>query len=108
MSESNFARVCSVNDIPEGTARAFHVNGEEIAIFHSAGKFYAIQNVCTHEHEPLHEGMIEGHTVECPRHGAQFDLETGEALSLPATDAVGVYDVKVVGEDVLVKMKAES
>lgn len=107
MSDTIFTRVCSVNEIPEGTARAFHVNGEEIAVVHNEGKFYAIQNVCTHEHEPLHEGWIEGHTIECPRHGAQFDLKTGAALSLPATDAVGVYEVKVEGEEVFVRMKDE-
>jgi len=105
MNDGEFTRVCSVGEIPEGSARAFRLNGDEIAVVHSDGKFFAISNICTHEHERLHEGWIEGHTIECPRHGAQFDLETGEALSLPATKAVGAYEVKVEGEDVLVEKK---
>ncbi|MDD5088335.1 MAG: non-heme iron oxygenase ferredoxin subunit [bacterium] len=107
MSIADFTRVCSTREIPEGSARAFRVNGEEIAVVHSDGRFYAISDYCTHEHEHLHDGWIEGHTIECPRHGAQFDLKTGTALSLPATKALGVYEVKVEGEDVMVRMKDE-
>ncbi|MBU0508399.1 non-heme iron oxygenase ferredoxin subunit [bacterium] len=107
MSDSEFIRVCSVSDVPEGEARAFKRDGIEIAIVRSEGKFYAIHNVCSHEHEHLHEGWIEGEQIECPRHGAQFDLKTGKALSLPATNAISVYEVKIEGEDVLVAMRDE-
>ncbi|MFZ5433896.1 MAG: non-heme iron oxygenase ferredoxin subunit [Calditrichota bacterium] len=102
MNHHSFIRVCSVKDVPNGQARGFKVNGVDIAIVHSEGKFYAIHNICSHEHEHLHEGWLEGDKIECPRHGAQFDLTTGEAQSLPASKPVPVYELKIEGNDVLV------
>jgi 3-phenylpropionate/trans-cinnamate dioxygenase ferredoxin component len=97
-------RICSVADVPEGSAKAFRVNGELIAVYHSAGKFFATEDICSHEHEHLSDGWLEGDKIECPRHGAQFSLITGEALSLPATEPIQVFEVKVEGEDVLIAL----
>jgi len=99
-----FIRVCSVRDVPEGSAKAFHVNGSAVAVYHTGGKFYASEDICSHEHEHLSEGRLEGDKIECPRHGAQFSLKTGEALSLPATEPIAVFEVKVEGEDILVRV----
>jgi len=101
MSEPSFIRICSVHDIPEGSAKAFHVNGSAVAVYRSEGKFYASEDICSHEQEHLSEGWLEGEVIECPRHGAQFSLKTGEALSLPATEPIRIFEVKVEGEDVL-------
>ena len=68
-----------------------------IAIVHSAGKFYAIEDVCTHDGEPLTGGEIEGSEIVCPRHGARFCLRTGEALTPPAYEPVRVFETKVEG-----------
>jgi nitrite reductase/ring-hydroxylating ferredoxin subunit len=104
MSDPAFVRICSVNDIPEGSVKAFQVNGSAVAVYHSAGAFYASEDICSHEHEHLSEGWLEGEVIECPRHGAQFNLKTGEALSLPATEPIAVFEVKVEGEDILVRV----
>lgn len=102
-NKKEFVRVCSVNDIAEGQAKAFHVGNKHIAVYFSEGKYYATDDICSHEHEHLSEGWLEGHVVECPKHGAQFDLKTGDAVSLPATEPIAVYTVKVENGDVLIE-----
>jgi nitrite reductase/ring-hydroxylating ferredoxin subunit len=98
----SFIRVCSVHDVPEGSVKAFRVNGSAVAVYHSEEKFYASEDICSHEHEHLSEGWLDGDKIECPRHGAQFSLKTGEALSLPATEPIAVFEVKVEGENVFI------
>jgi len=102
MTEAPFHRVCSRSDVPEGTGRSFRIGSLQLVIFRSGGEFFASAAHCTHEKELLDEGFLDGATVECPRHGAQFDLRTGEALSLPATEPLEVFPVKLEGDDVLV------
>lgn len=69
---------------------------DHIGVFHAEdGGFYAIDNTCTHQDYALSEGFVEDCRVECPLHGAAFDLRTGEALSLPATRPVGTHRVEV-------------
>jgi 3-phenylpropionate/trans-cinnamate dioxygenase ferredoxin subunit len=100
-----FVRVCSVADIPEGSVKAFRVNGFALAVYHVNGKFYASEDICSHEHEHLSEGWLDGEVIECPRHGAQFDLKTGAVLSLPATEPIRMFEVKVEGDDIFVRVR---
>ena len=67
---------------------------------------YCVQDVCTHEQAFLSEGFCEGFEIECPLHGSIFDVRTGEVKSLPATEALKTYPVKLEGEDVLVDVEA--
>ena len=72
------------------------INRRWVAIYNIEGEFYAIEDRCTHDDGPLAEGEVRGCIVECPRHGAQFDIRTGAALSGPAgTVDVPTYPVKV-------------
>ena len=64
------------------------------------GKVYAIEDTCSHDQQPLGDAKIEGKEITCPRHGARFDVTTGEALCMPATGAIQSFDVEVRGEDV--------
>lgn len=104
MIAMTLVRVCSVNDVPVGTGRAFNVNGKEIALFNVQGKFYAIDQNCPHESGPLSEGDLNGKIVTCPFHALMFDLETGKATqdSWDASFAVQKYSVVVEGSDVKV------
>ena len=83
------------SDAPEpGQVVSVMVNDTPIAIFNAHGELYAIGDTCTHEEYPLSEGdMVNDYTVECPLHGATFDIRTGAALSLPATGNAGSYPV---------------
>src|SRR5438105_9074320 len=104
--EQEYVAVARVEDLAPGEMMHVDVNGEEIALFNVDGEFYAIGDVCTHAYTHLTEGEfyedMRGWVVECPLHGSQFDVTTGEAISLPATGNAGKYDVKVVDGDILV------
>jgi 3-phenylpropionate/trans-cinnamate dioxygenase ferredoxin subunit len=102
-------RVCSVSEVPDGTARHVEVDGEEIAIVNAGGVYYAVSDICSHEYYHLSEGEVdvERQTIECPKHGSTFDLESGRPQTLPAILPVKTYGVRVQGDDVLVEVIGE-
>jgi 3-phenylpropionate/trans-cinnamate dioxygenase ferredoxin component len=95
-------RVARVSEIAPGTTRRVVVDGAELLLCNVDGNVYAIEDVCTHDGGPLDPGELEGETVVCPRHGATFDVRTGDALTLPAVIPLITYPVSVDGEDVYV------
>ncbi len=101
---AKFVRAASADDIPEGRAIVVDIDGDSLALARVGGDVYCIDNVCTHDGGPLGEGELEGTALECPRHGARFDVCTGRALSFPAVVPVNSYDVKIDGQDVLVDL----
>lgn len=99
---SDFVKVAEVDELPPGERILVEVNGEFVAVFNVGGEFYAIADICTHDDGPLADGELYDHVIECPRHGATFDIRTGDVLSFPAITPVPSYEVKVDGNDVLV------
>ena len=94
--------VAKLSDIPEGKTLRVEIGGAEVLLCNAGGKVYAIEDVCTHDGAPLDQGELEGYRIVCPRHGANFDIRTGEALTLPAVVGVLTYAVRVEGDDVFV------
>ena len=94
--------VCPVSELPPGAMRLVEWEDVEIGVFNCGGTFYAIEDRCSHDDGPLAEGELDEAdcTVECPRHGARFDLTTGKPLTLPAYLPVDVFPV-VVADDVI-------
>lgn len=92
---SAWVNVAPESELPAGAFRAVDVDGIEVAVFNVGGRFYAIENVCTHDGGILTGGKIEGDQVICPRHGARFSIVTGDALSPPAYEAVTPFPVRV-------------
>jgi 3-phenylpropionate/trans-cinnamate dioxygenase ferredoxin subunit len=101
---TNYVAVCTLGDLAEGEPRKEVVNGTTIAVVLSDGEVYAINDTCSHGQVSLAEGEVEGCLLECWLHGSQFDLRTGQPVSLPATDPVPVYPVKVEGDTVFVQV----
>ena len=100
----DFERVAATEDLPPGESLLVELDGIRIAVFNLDGEFYAIEDVCTHDGGPLVEGeILHGGQVECPRHGARFDIRTGEALSMPAFEPTPSYEVQVQGGDIYVE-----
>ena len=97
-------KVAEANDIPPETAKAVEAEGRKIALFHSGGAYYAIDDTCTHRGGPLSEGQVEGMVVTCPWHGATFDIATGDVLGSPAPRGVVAYRVQVDGNDIKVEL----
>lgn len=97
-------RVCGRTDIAENTMKSYDVDGEPVLIANVNGVLYAIADTCSHAMAYLSEGeLLEDCRVQCPDHGAIFDLRTGEALALPAVSPVETYRVSVEGDDVFVE-----
>ena len=92
---SDFVKVTEVENLSEGGRLFFELAEETAVIFNVDGNYYAIADLCSHDDGPLEDGKLDGFAVECPRHGACFDIRTGAALSLPATTAIPAYAVKV-------------
>lgn len=97
-----FETIAKVTETEPGSITVHEVNGTRIALCNVDGKFYAIDDVCTHDGGPLDQGELEGNLVECPRHGARFDVTTGRPVVLPAVRPVKAYPVEVVGDEVRV------
>lgn len=99
---SQFLKVAKTADLDEGEMMMVEVSGEQVLLCKVDGKFHAISDVCTHAEGSLSDGYLEGVEVECPLHGSRFDVRTGEAVGLPATDPVQRFAVRVEGNDILV------
>jgi len=97
-------RVCALKDLRDGEGRSVEIAGVEVGVYRCGGELFAVENICTHAHAYLHEGSVDRVrcTVECPLHGAEFDLRTGAALTPPAEEALRTFPVRVVGDEVQV------
>jgi 3-phenylpropionate/trans-cinnamate dioxygenase ferredoxin subunit len=82
-------------DILDGQTKSIAAGKRMIAVARSGDIYYAIDDICTHDGEPLAGGEIEGTEIICPRHFARFCLRTGEALTPPAYEPVRVYETKI-------------
>ena len=95
----DFIPVAKVADLPNGKRLLFEIDGAAIAVFNIAGQLFAIADVCSHDDGPVAEGELAGNEIECPRHGARFDVRNGKVLSLPAAVDIPAYPVRVEGDD---------
>lgn len=92
--------VAKAEEIAAGTAVVVEAGGKRIALCNTGDGIYAIDDVCTHDGGPLDQGKLDGIEIECPRHGARFDVTSGRALCLPAVRPVKTYPVRVEGGEV--------
>jgi 3-phenylpropionate/trans-cinnamate dioxygenase ferredoxin component len=100
-------RICSVVDVPEGEVRRFELDHRPYAVVNLGDEGYRIVDaICSHAHYFLDEGEIDVdfETIECPKHGSTFDLNTGKPRTLPATQPVEVFTVKVENDDVMIEV----
>ncbi len=98
----DFVKVAAVSELEEGKLFPVEVDGEPVCLTRIAGSIYAFTDNCTHISGPLNEGDLEGCTITCPWHGAQFDVCTGKVLRGPARQDIYTYPVKVEGDTVFI------
>jgi ferredoxin-NADP reductase/nitrite reductase/ring-hydroxylating ferredoxin subunit len=103
----DFVKAANTKDIQPSQMREVEVNGENICVVNVEGKYYAIGSICTHEGGPLADGTLEGYEVECPWHNSKFDVRTGEVTSPPASEPEPAYEVKVDGNNILIKTQGK-
>jgi len=102
---NEWIRAAATADVAEGQCIGVRLSDREVALYHlPGGEFRATDNVCSHEYALLSEGWLENGCIECPLHAAQFDIRTGKALSAPADTDLAVFEVKVEGADLMIKL----
>ncbi len=101
---AEFIKVAVTGDVPANQRKLVEVEGKKIALFNLEGKYYAIDNTCTHRGGPLSEGELQGDEVTCPWHGAKFKVTSGDVLSPPAPQGVKCFLVRVTGNDLEVEI----
>ena len=110
MSDANieFHSVAKTEEVTEDEPQAVSIGRMDIGIYKLDGEFYAIDDICTHAYACMTDGYIDDGQIECPLHGALFDIKTGKALTAPATIDLRSYEVKVDGDQIMVGVpKAE-
>lgn len=101
---SEFTRFCKLSDVPPGGKKAAKINDTWVLVCHTNKGLFAVSNICSHAVKPLMNGRVRNCRITCPVHGAQFDLATGEALSLPATKPIPTYEWRVVDDWIEVRV----
>lgn len=90
-----FYEIAPASELPAGERLFVDIGDAAVVIFNIAGQLFAIGDVCTHDDGPLGDGDLEGFNVVCPRHGAEFDVRTGQAVQMPAVVDIPAYPVQV-------------
>lgn len=91
----DFYEIASLDDLPPGERLIIQIGDLDILVFNIAGEVFAIGNVCSHDGNPLDDGEIVDHEIICPRHGARFDIRTGEVRALPAVIDIPAYPSRI-------------
>jgi len=101
---ARYVTLAKTSEIAPGERAVFDIEGYYIALFNVGGTYYAIEDVCTHDDGPLAEGELYGFEIECPRHGARFDIRTGKVLRMPAVTSIKAFPVRLDGDAIQVDM----
>ena len=99
-----FVHVAQTSDLESGAKKRVYVGDQRVLLANVGGVFYALDDLCPHAFAVMSAGWLDGEEIMCPLHGARFNVKTGEVLSLPAEDDLTVFDVKIEGEKVLVRL----
>ena len=104
---ADFVAAAKTSEVPDPGSLLVEVDERLLVLIHAAGHYYALDDVCTHDGGPLSDGPVDAEegTIACPRHGAKFDVKSGAAKTMPATKPTIAHEVKVEGDQILVKIK---
>ncbi len=102
---SEFQKVANIADVPDPGKITLEVDDRMVVLMHVGGKFFCIDDLCTHDGGTLGDGPLEGYQLACPRHGARFDIQSGKAITMPATEPTPVHNVKIENDEVWVQIQ---
>jgi 3-phenylpropionate/trans-cinnamate dioxygenase ferredoxin subunit len=88
-------RVIGVDELKSGERKSVYVDDIPSLVIRIEDQFFVIEDVCSHDGQPLTNGPVQDCTIVCPRHSAKFDLKTGKALCMPATEAIRVFKTEI-------------
>src|SRR4051812_8030960 len=101
---SEFVSVAKASELSDPGQLLVEVEDRIVVLFKVGGEYFCIDDICTHDGGPLSEGRLDDHMIACPRHGAKFDIRNGKALTMPATVDTAAHEVKVEGDDILIRL----
>lgn len=100
---TEFVQVATTKDLPPGERIWIEFEEDTVILFNVDNNYYCIADICSHDGGPLGDGTLYGCEIECPRHGARFDIRTGKVTALPAIDPIASYQVRVENGNVYVE-----
>lgn len=98
--------VCDRNELALNVPKAFEVDERFVVVVATSSGVYCIEDVCTHDGGSLSDGEFDGRCMVCPRHGAKFDVKTGKAICMPATEPTPSHTVKIDGDKVFIQLNS--
>jgi len=101
---SRFFMAARLGDVPPGGMKRVDIGARRILLANVGGRFYAVDNTCTHEDASLSHGALQGEWVKCPLHGSRFNVRTGEVVEEPANEKLATYPVRIEGDEVWIGM----
>jgi 3-phenylpropionate/trans-cinnamate dioxygenase ferredoxin subunit len=104
---ASWSRVGAVAALTEERPLSVDIDGTTVGLFLVGGEICAVEDVCPHAYALLSQGFVEGDTVECPLHGAVFQLSTGKCLAGPSNRDIAVFDVKINGGDIFLRPRPQ-
>ena len=102
--DAGWVRAAARGDLAEGEVIGVEVAGRSIALYDADGSLFATDNICTHAYAHLSDGWLDGEVIECPLHAARFDIRSGKVLDPPATEDLKTYPVRVVDDEIQVRL----
>ena len=102
--DKGWVRAAGRSDLAEGEVLGIEIAGQSIALYAVDAGIFATDNICTHAYARLSDGWLDGEVIECPLHAARFDIRTGKVLDPPATEDLKTYPVRVVGDEVQIRL----
>jgi len=103
-NEPEWATAAQRSKLAEGEVLGVEIGDKSIALYDVGGEILATDNICTHAFALLSDGWLDGDCIECPLHAGRFDVRTGKALGPPVDEDIKVYPVRIVGDDIQVKL----
>ena len=106
LSTNQFEFACKLSELKPRVAKTIEVNDRFVVLVKLAdGKIYCVEDLCTHDGSTLGDGELDGDCLVCPRHGAKFDVKTGDAMCMPATEPTLSHEVRIENDEVFVQLK---
>jgi len=105
---ATFEKVADADELQPGDRKSVFVDEIPALLFRVADDYYAVEDVCTHDGQPMTDGPLEGTQLTCPRHGACFDIVTGKATRMPATEPLETFTVEVREDGIYVSADADT
>jgi len=103
---SEFEKVATLDEIPAGGRKSLVFDDRAVLLLRIGDEIFAVEDVCSHDGQPLTDGPISGMSIECPRHGARFDVRTGRPLCMPAVEPIATFETELRGRDIFIRSKS--